>query len=244
MDNSVKITGIIVLGLVVLGFLISSSLNNLNPNPANTVSVSGAAMIKAIPDVVSVYFSIDTKGETSAEATSKNADIVNELKQNLIAEGFSEDQIQTQDFNVYPDYNYVNGQSIQNGYKATHTIVVRMPTSQSSKIGKSVDAGVNAGAGVSYINFELSQEKQNEYKAEAIKLAAQDARVKAQSVADGFNKNLGELVSTSVNDFNYVPWLAYASDGASASEVKRAATDINPSEQDISASVTAVYKLR
>jgi uncharacterized protein YggE len=120
-----------------------------------------------------------------------------------------------------------------------------LPAEEYDKIGTAVDSGVEAGAGISYINFELSQEKQNEYKAEAMKLAAQDARIKAESVAEGFDKDLGSLVSTSVNDFGYYPWLAYeARDGSSVSDVKEAATNIQPSEQEITASVTAVYKMR
>jgi uncharacterized protein YggE len=120
-----------------------------------------------------------------------------------------------------------------------------MSTSESDKIGTAIDAGVDAGAAISYINFELSPEKQNQYKSEAIKQAAEDARIKAEALANGVDKELGKLVSVSEGSFGYDPWRVYgAVSGASdAAMAKEATTEIQPSEQEVSASVTVVYKL-
>ena len=244
-DKSVQITGMIVLGVVLLGLIIAFSFSSMNPSSSNTISVLGESNIKAIPDLVAVYFAVDTKGATSSEATSKNAEIVEKLKQNLIAKDFSEDEIQTQGFNVYPNYRWDGQRQIEDGYRATHSLVVKMSTEESKKIGDSVDAAVDSGAGISYINFELSQEKQNQYKAQALEQAAKDAKIKAEAVALGFNKKLGRLVSTQVSDFGYYPWLAYsATMDSSAAEIKREATSIVPSEQDINARITATFRIR
>jgi len=241
MDKSVQITLIIVLGIVVLGLV---SMNLGTTSTENTIQVQGLSTVKALPDLVGIYFNVDTSGTTSSEAASKNSEIVSNLTSSLEALGFTREQIQTQSYNVYPDYNYQNGQNILKGYKATHSIKVEMPANDSPMIGKVVDAGINSGAGIGYINFELSQGNQNAYKAEAIKLAAQDATTKAQAIADGFDKKLGKLVSTSVDNFGYVPWLAADFSTASGSaEIKQEATSIQPSEQEISASVTATFKL-
>ncbi len=53
-------------------------------------------------------------------------------------------------------------------------------------------------------------------------------------------------VSIAESSFNYYPWALYESGGVAsmdASIVKAAATNIVPSEQEVSASVTATYKL-
>jgi predicted transposase YbfD/YdcC len=42
---------------------------------------------------------------------------------------------------------------------------------------KVIDSGVDAGALLQYINFELSNDKQNEYKAQALREAGEDAKV-------------------------------------------------------------------
>lgn len=244
LDKSVQITLIIVLGVLVLGFMLYSSMPTTS---ANTVTGNGQATIKVMPDLVKVYFNVETRADTSSEATDENAKIVEDLKEGLVNKGFEESQIQTTNFNVYPDYIWTNNQRKDNGYVATHSIVVEMSSEEVDKIGQVVDAGVGAGAGISYISFELSQELQNQYKAEALSLAAQDARTKAEAIANGLGKKLGKLVSTSGNDFNYYPWRVYSAAEGTASmdsaAIKEEATSITPGDQEVSASVTAVFKL-
>ncbi len=247
MDKSVQKTVVIMVGIiaiVLLGFLIYTNLA-----PVNTVTGDGMATIKAVPDLISVYFSVDTTGTTSKIATDKNTEIVDNLITELIKQGFERSEIQTTGFNVYPDYDYSSmGNPVLKGYKATHSITVQMPSSDSDKIGDVVDAGVTAGAGISYINFELSQEKQNEYKALALKQAAEDARIKAGAIAEGLGKTLGRLVSTSESSFNYYPWRLYGAEGGvatmDASSVKSATMNIVPGEQDVTANVRATFKIR
>lgn len=243
MQKSVQITSIIVAGIIILSIL---GFYFLNPSSQNTITVNGQAQVKAVPDLVGIYFNVQTNAKTSSEATQKNSELVDYLKSEIIKLGFEDKDIQTQSFNVYPEYDWVNGRQVEKGYTATHSLRVELSASESSKIGEIIDAGVNVGVGISYINFELSQALQNSYKAEALKLAAQDARVKAEAVAEGFNKKLGNLVSTSVDSYDYYPWRAYDNAGGVAMSVeeKATATSITPSEQDISASVSAVYKIR
>jgi hypothetical protein len=216
---------------------------------SNTVTGNGLATIKVVPDEVGIYFSVETSGTTSEIATTKNSEIVDALVTKLKGLGLDEDKIQTTGFNVYQDYDWSSGQRVNKGFKATHSIIVNLPTSSSSMIGDVIDAGVSAGAGISYVNFELSQAKQSEYKAQALKAATEDAKVKATAIASGLGKSLGSLVAVSDNSFGYNPWNVYQSMGGasattSAEAAKVATTDITPSEQEVSASVTAVFKLR
>lgn len=244
MDKSIQITLIVVIGVIVTALIFSNGFE-IN-REGKTISAEGVSTIKAMPDVVSVYFNVETKAKTSENATKLNADIVDKLKINLIAQGFDEKKIQTQGFNVYPDYDWINGRQVSKGYIATHSLILKMSTDESEKIGKAIDAGVSAGAGISYINFELSQEKENEYKAEAMKLAAQDAKIKAQATASGLDKKIGDLVSVSISNFGYYPWRMYSGSGVAedAMLAKEEATSITPSEQEVTASVTAVFKIK
>ncbi|MDP2628292.1 MAG: SIMPL domain-containing protein [Nanoarchaeota archaeon] len=240
-SNSVLITLIIVVGIIFVSYI---GINSVNPT-SNTVTGQGTATINVVPDLVAVYFAVQTNGDTSQEATDENSEIVDNLITELLKQGFSREDIETTGFNVYPDYSWNNGVQKLNGYSATHNVRVKLSASETGKIGNVIDAGVGAGAGISYINFELSQEKQNEYKAEALKLAAEDAKLKAEAIAEGLGKDLGKLVSTSSSDFDYYPWMLYESAGAmDASEAKAATTNIQPGEQEISARVTAVFKLK
>jgi uncharacterized protein len=244
MDKSVQITLIIVGAFVLLSLIGVYAFFQVFPTTGNTISVQGQSQIKVTPDLVTVYYSVETNGTTSKEATDENAVIVDNLITNLVKLGFERKDIQTQGFNVYPNQVWDGYKSIDNGFKAVHSIILELPTAETDKIGDTIDAGVNAGATISYINFELSTSKQNEYKAQALKQAAEDAKTKAQAVADGSGKSLGRLVSISTNDYYYQPYRFYDMIGATnAPEAKLAATNIQPSSQDVTASISAIYKL-
>ena len=249
---AVKITLIIAAAVVIIVLAAFFVFNSPSVSDKNTVNVQGTATVKAMPDLIGVYFQIQTKGQTSAEAKDANTEISDKLTAGLEALGIDEKEITTENYNIYPDYTWDNnGKRTDNGFVATHSLKVEIDSEDSDKLGPIIDAGVSAGAGISYINFELSEALQNQYKAEAMKLAAQDAKIKAESVAAGFNKQVGDLVSVSVNDFGYYPWQVYASSAGGdvgvaedAALAKEATTNIQPGERDVTASVSAVYKLK
>ena len=245
MEKSVQKTLIIVVAIsfvMLMGFFGFRTL----VTPVNTITGNGQATIDATPDLVSIYLAVQTEGETSEEANTANTEIVDQLIINLLMEGLERKDIQTQSFSIYPNYKWIDNENIDDGFIASHYFKIELSTEDSDKIGSIVDAGISAGAGISSINFELSQEKQNEYKAEAIKLAAEDSRIKAEALAIGLNKKLGRLVSVSDNNFGYNPWVMYAGSGMveDSAVAREAATSIQPAEQEITASVTAVYRIR
>lgn len=246
MEKSVKITTIIVAGVLLIALMIYSFANSVTSN--DVLRVQGSSTVEATPDLVTVYFEVETTGDTSAEAKDANSVIVEKLTSDIVALGFDKSDIITQSFNIYENCEWINRQNVCNGYKATHSIKVEMSTEESSKIGEVIDAGVNAGATVNYINFELSQELQNQYKAEAMKLAAEDARIKAEAVAEGLDKDVGKIVSVSVDNWNYYPWKVYdyaESVGSSVDdELATVTTRIQPGEREISASVSASFKIK
>ncbi len=244
MEKSVKITAIIVSAVVVIAVITAYIVMQYYPASANTLSSQGSAQVKAVPDLVTVYFNIQTTGETAKEAKDKNSEIADKAVTNLVKAGFERKDIVTENFNVYPEYSWQNGESRIKGYAATHSLKIQIKTENKDMIGKSIDAGVDAGANIGYINFELSQEKQNGYKAEALKLATEDARIKAEAIASGLGKKLGRIVSVSDSSFDYYPWRVYdAVPSAGAEEAKTAATNIQPGEQEINARVSVVYKI-
>ena len=213
-----------------------------------TVNVEGISTIKATPDIVKVYFNMETNASTSSEATSSNAEQVEEMITSLVKLGLERKQIQTQNFNVYPWQEWENNKYVDKGYKASHQIVIELTSSQFSLVGSVIDAGTEAEAMISYINFELSQEKQNEYKAQAFNQASQDARTKAESIASGLGKSVGDVVSVSTQDWNYNPWPLYNNRGgvmmAESSMAKDATTNIQPSTQEVTGQVSVMYSLR
>jgi uncharacterized protein YggE len=242
MDNSVKITliiaGTIVL-LAALGWLAFSGIAS-----GKTVSSQGSAEIKALPDIVSVYLSVETNATTASEAKEKNAEISDAVLTNLLKLGLERKDITTQNYNIYEDFEYTRDGRKSLGWKVSNQMKVELKSEKMNLAGDVIDAGVNAGATVSYINFELSLDKQNELKAQALKSATQDATTKAASMASGAGKKLGSLVSVTDSSFDYRPWPIFAESAVGGvTAAKAAVTNIQPGEQTVSASVLVTYKI-
>jgi len=244
METSVKITLIVVIGVLVLAGGFGLGLWALI-TPGNDITVTGESNIKAVPDLVGIYFTVETKGMTAQDAKNNNSEIVNEVIAGIVKMGFDREDLVTESFNVYEEFDWVNGKQKSLGYKATHSLKIEIPTNESEKIGQVIDAGVDGGAMISYINFELSKSKENIYKVQALKEASEDARIKAEAMAAGIGKKVIDIKSISESNFNYYPWRLYGSEGmaSNVAEAKVAATDIQPGEQDVSAQVSVVFKI-
>lgn len=236
--NSLKVA--IGLGIVLVAFLgIYFFLGE-----SASVSAQGTSSLKVEPDLASVYLSIESRHTTSAKVAQDNHDVKSDLLYSkLNAIGISDEEIETSYYNVGPEYDYTsNGQKIK-GYLVTQQIVIKLE--DFSKVVSVIDSGVDAGALISGINFELSPDKQSEYKSQALEEASADAKKKAEATASGLGKKIGRLVSVESSDFNYGPVVYYAkSDSGGYAEAREAALQINPTDVDVYASVSVTYRIR
>ena len=243
-SDSVKVTLIIVGTIIILA--VAALIVFLSLKQGTPITTSGQATLKATPDIVSIYFNIETNGSDASEAKDKNAVIVDNVITDLLKKGIKRENISTESFNIYPDYYWTEKGQQSNGYRAVHVLKVQLDSSKMDDAGEVIDIGVDDGALISYINFELSLKKQNELKAQALKQATEDARIKAESIASGLGKRLGGVMAVSDSSFDYYPWAIYRNDAmmVGASGAKEAiSTNINPGQQDISARVTVTYKI-
>lgn len=228
-----------ILVLVVGYFLVYS-------NEAS-VSATGTSVIKAQPDLVSVNINVETRGESAQIAQEKNKEISDKLLLGLIKSGYNSDELKFVNYNIYPEYDWKNGVQKFKGYVVSQQLIVK--TENVKKVPEIVDIGINSGALVSYINFELSEEKQSEYKKKALEKAGMDAKEKAEATASGVGKRLGRLVSVQSEDFYYGPLNLYDKTLAEASgrdliqEARNTALNISPQDIEVRATIIVQYKI-
>ncbi|MBW3022641.1 SIMPL domain-containing protein [Candidatus Woesearchaeota archaeon] len=241
-------TPIIVAGVIVVGILIVLGvLLTRVPAYGKTVSATGVYEMSVMPDEAVVYLNIQTRNESAQVAKDKNSKITDDVITALVKLGLDREDIETENFNIYQEYDWEDGKRIERGFVATNT--VKVTTTDFEIVGKIVDESVDAGALVNYINFELSNDKSNDYKAQALSGASADAKKKAEAVASGLGKSLGALVSVSSSDYNYQPYPLYRTDMAVAAEgaavkAEVQSLDLTPKKLDISATVSVTYKIR
>jgi len=128
-NNAIAITGIVsaAIVLVALGFLIFGADSGSSNIGGNELNVQGQATVKAMPDLVTVYFRAETNASTAQEAKDLNSEITDELITNLVKLGFERDEIVTENFNVYQEYDWTEDEGrIAKGFKATHSIKVEI----------------------------------------------------------------------------------------------------------------------
>lgn len=249
MEKSVKITLIVAVAVVLALAIVSFGFyRTVNPDSGQTITVDGISTIQVTPDLVTVHFNIETTGKTASEAKDANSVILDKLVTEMVKIGFNRADVQTESLNIYPWQEWDGDSYVDKGYKASHQVKIVLNTTDASKISDTIDAGVDAGAWLSYINFELSDAKQSQYKAQALTQAGEDAKMKAKAIADGLGLKVGSKpISVSTSSFNYRPWMVYSasadsSAGVNAQEAK-AATNIVAGSQDVTGQIQVVYKL-
>jgi uncharacterized protein YggE len=235
-SNSLTIFLVVVILLLVGGFIYMNQGKN-----KTTITSTGNSVIESIADQVSVYVGIETLENTAEESKNENAEISDKVLNSLQSQGIKKEEIETSSYNIYPDYNYDNGKQTLKGYKTVN--ILKIKTKDFTKIGKIVDASINSGATtIQNINFELSQEKQNEIKIEAIAKASEDAKLKAQATVQGLGAKLGKVKSVEIQDYNYYPIPFFAAE--SGGDVRKVvSTEILPDKLQVSANVNVVFEI-
>jgi len=241
-----NITAIIIAVIIVVGALLGVFLliGKMPSTGQNTISAQGNSQMTVMPDEAVVYAMVETHELTAEKAKDENSRISDDVLTALIKINIARADIETQNFNIYPEYDWSNGTQTLKGYVASNQLKVK--SKDFNNVGKIVDAAVDKGALVNSIDFDLSNDKTNEYKKEVLAKASQDARDKAEAIAAGLGKKLGKLVSVQSSDYNYMPYPIYARSDmmGGAAEAKVAATNIQPHSLDITASVTVSYEIR
>lgn len=241
MDIKNIIIGVLVLAVALtsIAFAYKDTEQPIIDLPINkedaTVRVSGESLIEVEPDIAYVYIEIETDGNTAEEAKKKNNKISEDVMEAL--EFTYTKDIETDYFNVRERYNWEDT-SVRK-YVATN--VLKVTTDDLDWIEKIVDKAINNGAtGITKIHYELSEDREEEIKKKALKKASENAYEKALAIAEGLDKELGDLVSVEESDFRYRPYLL----NAIAEVTDSTKTEILPEDLEVTAYITLVYKIK
>src|SRR5262249_37068994 len=124
-------------------------------------------------------------------------------------------------------------------YNATNSVSVRV--SNLSLVGGVIDAGLKAGANqLEGVQFGLRNDTPS--REEALKQAVQEARSKAQVMADALRVDLADVLEASEAGVSVVP---FAEGGASprVAFAASAETPVSPGQIQVHANVTIRYRI-
>ena len=253
-NKSTTITLVLVIGLVIVSALYA--MNNGMPDTLTvaeqeqkeTITVSETVEIETMPDEAYVYIEIESRGDTAQEAKEENAKVSDAVLDALYESGIDKESVETSSYYLDEERKWDKDteEYIVTGYTLTN--ILKVTTSDVEGVGSIIDTAVDAGAtGVNSVQFTLSRSKESEIKGEALALAAEKARTKAENIVDAVDVTLGEIASISESSYySPYPWYARSVSYDSmemAVEEKSYDTSISPQELTVSGTVTLTYEI-
>ncbi len=203
-----------------------------------TVSVNGSGSVTISPDLATVNVGVVAQAADAKDATSENNQIIAEITSVLMDLGVAEADIQTSNFSIYPMQDYqADGEVSSVTYRVENTVSVAVR--ELGSLGSILDAVIGAGANTIYgVQFDIA-DRESAY-AQAIDVAMQNAKDRAQLLADAAGAQLGELQSanTYLSSGGGIP-MAYAQDSAAGGAVP-----ISPGDLEITVDINVVYALK
>jgi hypothetical protein len=204
------------------------------PNGTPVVTVDGQATVDAVPNMATVSVGVEVTARTAEAAITTASVKANAVIKVLEANGILATDIQTSNLSVSANYN-------ANGTKITSYVVdndLSVEVTNLSKVGTVIDsAAASAGNAIRIGGITFSVLNTAAPMARARTEAVQDARVQATAIAAGAGETLGLLCSLTDNSTVSPPPPRYTPGAPSAS------TPVQPGTEQMTADVTAVYKL-
>ncbi|OPL11966.1 MAG: hypothetical protein AVO34_01735 [Firmicutes bacterium ML8_F2] len=211
----------------------------------NTITVSGQGEVYTKPDLALAVFSVETEAKTVVQAMLENTDKMNNIINKMKGAGIKEKDLKTTDFNLYPRYEYrressiyPTGERVLAGYNVTQSLQVKIR--DLDKIGGVIQQATDAGANqVGSLQFTVDDE--DEFKNQARKLAIQEARDRAEAIADQLSVNLVRVVSFS--ESGYAPSYDYSLMEKAPVSGGGETPQIETGENKIQVSVSITYEI-
>ncbi|MBT4540000.1 SIMPL domain-containing protein [Candidatus Woesearchaeota archaeon] len=191
--------------LLLLGIFYSMGAKDITvtTNVVNKISVSGDAETEVMPDEVVIRLSVVTEGKEAESVQNENANKMNAVMEALKKVGIKEDEIETTGYNLYPwkEYDYNLRKQIDKGYRLSQTIT--LTTSDVDKTGEYLSVAVKNGINqVDNVNFQLSDELENQVKDALVAEATTNAKEKAKTLAENLEIKVGKAISVSETNYN------------------------------------------
>jgi uncharacterized protein YggE len=204
------------------------------------ITVSGSGSVNVAPDIARIDVGVEVTAETVAEARGQAADSMDGIMAALLDNDVEEKDVQTRYFNIYPQYRYREDEAPQiTGFTVSNqvTVTVRDIDTASEVLDAAIEAGGDA-VRVNGITFTVDDPEQ--YLDEARQEAIDNARARAETLADAAGVSLGDVRSISEST-SYTGEQRFAVPVAADSA--GGATSVSPGEQELTVSVSVVYEV-
>lgn len=228
--------------IVAAGALAQTSQTPVTPQLVETVSVTGTGKVQLVPDRFTFTVGVQTVAATVDEAVTENNRRVAAVIAALKKAGAADKDIQTSNFNIYPQQDYQEGRLPRIlGYQVSNTITVRSEKiDQAGKLlGVGMGAGVNTSSGLQFTVANPASGRER-----GLKSAFDDARAKASLLAQAAGRTLGRaiVISEGVQQFPQPQPMMRAM--AMEARVANQDVPVEAGTEELSFTVSVTFELR
>ena len=220
--------------------------------PTNIINVSGYGEAFGAADIATFNFSVMSEKSTVAAAQTEATNKINAITKYLKDAGVADKDIQTTDYSVNPQYDYVSqacsggycpgGRQVLRGYQVRQTtsIKVRDLTEAGDLLAGVGSKGATEVSGLNF-TFDDPNKLQNDARGEAIA----DAKQKADELAKQLGVTLVRVVSFNENGGGYPgPMYSKAVGMGMGGDVAQSAPEISVGQNKVTSNVSVTYEIR
>ena len=220
---------------------------------ANTITVSGHGENVGVPDIATFTFSVVSDKPTVDAAQTDATTKANTTTAYLKGEGVAEKDIQTSDYSVQPQYDYVNqactangycpgGKQVLRGYEVRQTTTVKVR--DTAKAGALL-AGVGGKGATEVSGLNFTFDDPTAVQTGARDKAIVDAKQKAEVLAKQLGVSLVRVTAFSESSGGSYPRpMMYSMAGNQAMDAKAVAPEISVGQNNVTDDVSVTYEIR
>lgn len=241
--------GILLLYLIVLvGTMIRNNMQQYNyigqsDRSERTLSIQATGKAVVVPDIASITMGVISEEETVAIAQEKNTEIMNKLFLQLDSLGIDRKDVKTQNYSVYPRYDYKEGGSLLVGYTVNQDVVVKVRKVEDSGkvLALAGDLGLNRVGGI-----DFSIDDPEVYKNQARQDALVNALEKANIIAGTLGlKVVGMISYNEYEQSNVGPYYSVSSGmGGEMMDTKAIPPNVETGTSDVVMNVNVLFEIR
>jgi uncharacterized protein YggE len=213
------------------------------PASSPVVVTRGEAVVKRAPDQAWLTVSTETRDLRAEDARRKSAEATTAVQAALKGTGLAADAIRTTGYTLTPEMDWNNGRGTVKGYLVRNQVEVRVD--DLAKLGAVIDAAnATKSTALTISGPRFALKDQDSADAEALRAAVQSAMARAQSMASGAKRTLGNIVRIEDQSGPRLPQPQPMFRMAAAGQDNNVQTPITPGEIEVRAEVSVTVELR
>ena len=224
------------------GLIACSCMTAQAEDSRRSITTTGNGVVIAQNNRAVMYLAVETMSPDAKQAAQDNANIMTKVKHAVIGAGAAPDKIETDNYTMYPVYEYDKGKVKSRKYEVNNRM--KVVVEDLTKAGAVMDAAISAGAN-RIENIMFTVRNPGKYKDDALREAAQDARRKADIIAASLGKTVTNIISVTDNSVRVSPrnYMMNAKMAGGNDMAESVTTPMEGGDAKVESSVTVVFEI-